>query len=316
MRRLLGIAIVVVMVSIFAAACSKAADEPTEGLEVGDRFPNYETLTAKTIDGDDVALKAHKGKLLFIDFWATWCQPCRMELPYLALVHDEYAGDKLSILGISLDQSIDALRAMAKEYGLTYPQICDAKGWQSPYATMFGIRSIPTNFLLDGNGMILAKDMRGLAVEGHIAKALGIDSPTVHYAEARDYLDSTEEPDLAKAIGMLDKALEADPERPEFHSLAAALHGASGNEAKAVEHLEAVVKHKDKLPVFFPALQAYVQLGHTRLHDGDAEKATGLIDEAITAIKALDDREKDTYTPFIEQLEELREDWSSGHHKD
>jgi thiol-disulfide isomerase/thioredoxin len=312
MRKLLSIGVAVFVLSVFGAACSKAADEPKEGLEVGDRFPHYDTFAAKTIDGEDITFNSHKGSLLFIDFWASWCGPCREELPYLAIVQSKYAGDKFGIIGISLDKSIDSLREMAKEFGLTYSQICDGKVWQSEYAKMYGVQSIPTNFLLDGNGVILAKDMRGLVAEGEVAKALGLDNPIVKYTEALEYLMSTEKPDLDKALGMLDKALEGDPEQPEFHFMAARLQFAKGDAEKATEHLEAGLKHKDKLPVFMPALQAYVMLGRGRLDAGDKDGAVEMIDEAIKAINALDEKKKEAYSPYIEQLEQLKEQWKSG----
>ena len=320
MRKLLGVGVAVFIVSVLIAAYSWAAaetaggpaDEPKEGLEVGDRFPHYETFAAKTIDGADITFKSHKGSPLLIDFWASWCGPCRGELPYLAAVQTKYVGDKFAIIGISLDKSIDDLRAMAKEFGLTYPQICDGKVWESEYATMYSVQSIPTNFLLDGNGVILAKDMRDLAVEGHVAKALGIDSPTVHYANAVGLVSSQEKPDFDKAIGLVDKALEGAPDQPEFHFLAAQIMLAKGDTEKATEHLEAGLTHKDKLPVFMPALQAYVTLGQIRLGAGDKDGAVAMIDEAIKAINALKEDQKEAYSPYIEKLEQLKEQWKSG----
>ena len=311
MRKLLGIGIGVFVLSMLATACSKAADEPKEGLEVGDRFPEYETLAAKTIDGDEIALKDYKGKVLFVDLWASWCPPCRDELPYLKLVQDRYVGDKFKILGISLDTSIESLREMANDIGLKYPQICDGKRWDSPYAKKYVTTGIPTNYILDGNGVIVAKNVRGLAVEGHVAKALGLDKPAVHYAEVMDYLSSTEEPDIAKAIDMLDKALKADPKQPEFHFLAARLQFAQGDRDKAAEHLEAGLKNKDRVPALKPVLQAYALLARLRFDAGDLDRAIEMIDEAIAAINALDEKQKADYEPAIKQLEGIKAQWKS-----
>jgi thiol-disulfide isomerase/thioredoxin len=321
MRSLLIMSAVTVTLLMLGTACSKAADEPAangpkEGLEVGDTFLHYDTFKATTIDGKELKLADYKGRLLFIDFWASWCPPCRDELPYLTLVEDEYVGDKFAVVGISLDTSLDALRAMAKEQHLDYPQICDEKGWKSAYAQMFSIRSIPTNFLLDGDGKILAKDLRGLFVDGFVARALGLDTPVVHYVETMEYLQSTKEPDIAKALEMINKALEGDAERPEFNFMAADLYSASGDAEEAIKHYETGLEHKDKLPVFTPALRAYYGLGHTYLHEGETDKALAAIDAAIAAINALDDAQKEIYKPYIPELEKIKADWASGEHAD
>ncbi len=312
MRKYLIVLIAAIACLLLAAACSKAADNPKEGLEVGNKFPSYDTFAAKTIDGKELEFGDYKGKLLFIDFWATWCAPCRPELPYLKLVQDAYVGNEFGIVGISLDEKISALREMAEEIGLEYPQICDEKGWRSEYVKAFSIRGIPTNFLLDGNGVIIAKDMRGLAVEGHVAKGLGLDKPVVHYAEALDYLGSTDDPDPKKAMALLDKALKGDPEQPEFQFLAGRLRAGTGDLEAAIEHYETGLEHKDRLPVFMPALFAYVGLGHAYLQEGDDEKAVETLDAAIEAIEALDDAVKKPYARYIPELNKLKEQWASG----
>lgn len=298
-------------------SCTPAADDASaggakEGLEVGNKFPHYDTFSAETIDGKPIKFSDYKGKLLFLDFWASWCGPCEGELPYVRLVQDASVGDKFAIVGISLDQSLDDLRAMAKEFGLTYPQICDEKGWRSKYATMFNINSIPANFLLDGNGVILATSLRGLALEGHVAKALGEDKPSVAYADTMDYLRTTDEPDADKAMALLKKALDADPEQPEFQFLAAQISIQAGKLDEAIEHYEIGLEHRDKLPVFQPALYAYVTLGQLHLHQGDKDKAVKALDDVIAAIKALGEEERGKYTRYLPDLEKLKTQWSSG----
>jgi thiol-disulfide isomerase/thioredoxin len=314
MRRALLIPMAVLAFVLAAAACSRGADEPKEGLEVGDKFPHYDTFAAATIDGKDIKLTDYKGKLLFVDFWASWCGPCRTELPYLVIVQNTYVGDQFAIVGISLDQQISQLRAMADELGMKYPQICDEKGWQSRYAKMFDVSAIPTNFLLDASGVILAKDMRGLSVAGHVAKALGRDEPVVHYAEAMDYLTSTEKPDLQKALEMVTKAIEADPEEPQFHFLAAQINAEAGNSAAAIEHFVTGLEHADSLPVFMPALFAYYSLGQLYFAGGDSQKAIETIDKAIAAINALDEGQKSTYDRYVPELEKVKAQWTGATH--
>jgi len=314
MRTHLIVKAVAVACLLAVVGCSKAANESEpaevkEGLEVGNKFPHYGTFAAKTIDGKQLKLSDYKGRLLFIDFWASWCGPCLTELPYLKVVQDTYVGDEFAILGISLDQKISDLRAMAGGLGLEYPQLCDEKGWQSKYATMFSIRSIPTNFLLDGDGIIVAKDLRGLSVAGQVAKGLGRDEAVVHYAEAMEYLTASGKPDVDKAKAELDKAIKADPEQPEFHFLAAQMSLQAKDFDSAVEHFETGLEHRDRLPVFFPALSAYVGLGHAHLQNGDKDKAVKAIEDVIEAINALDDDEKEPYARYLPQLKQLKADW-------
>ena len=314
MRTYLLVPVAALALLLVSSACSKGADEPKEGLEVGNKFPHYDTFAATTIDGKDIKLTDYKGKLLFVDFWASWCGPCRGELPYLVIVQNTYVGDQFAIVGISLDQKISELRAMGEELGMKYPQICDEKGWQSHYAKMFDISAIPTNFLLDANGIILAKEMRGLSVAGHVAKALGRDEPVVHYAEAMDYLTSTEKPDLQKALEMVNEALKASPDEPEFHFLAAQIEAAANDSAAAVEHYVTGLAHADALPVFMPALSAYYRLGQLYFAGGDTQKAVETIDKAIAAINALDEAQKSTYAPYVPELEKVKAQWTAGEH--
>lgn len=317
MRKHLIIQVAAIACLLVAVGCSKAADESEsaevkEGLEVGNKFPRYDTFAAKTIDGKQLKFSDYKGTLLFIDFWASWCDPCRTELPYLKIVQDTYVGDEFAILGISLDQKISDLRAMAKGFGLEYAQLCDEKGWQSEYVTMFSIRGIPTNFLVDGDGIIVAKNLRGLSVAGQVAKGLGRDEAVVHYAEAIDYLASSGKPDVKKAMAQLDKAIEGDPEQPEFHFLAAQMSLEAKDVDAAIKHYETGLKHRDKLPVFLPALYAYVGLGHAHLQSGDKDKAVKAIEDVIEAINALDDEEKEPYARYLPQLKQLKADWGKN----
>jgi thiol-disulfide isomerase/thioredoxin len=311
MRKSLSVLMGAVCALVLTTACSKAADEPEEGLEVGNKFLHYDTFSTTTIDGKEIELTDYKGKLLFIDFWSSWCAPCKTELPYIKVVHETYGGDEFAVLGISLDNSLDDLRDMANDYGVTYPQICDRKGWQSQYAAMFNIRSIPTNFLLDGSGVIIAKNLRGLALQGRVAKALGRDDPAIHYTEAMDYLQQTKEPDFEKALELVDKAIEADPERPEYRFLAAALHMGAQNNEKAIEHYKIGLNHKDALPGFASAMMAYARLSHLYKMSGQTGKAIEVLDEAIAAINALPDDEKRTFERAIPQIERLKTEWST-----
>jgi len=312
MRKYLLILAAGVACLLGVTACSRGADELKEGLEVGNKFPNYESFAAQTVSGDTFKFNGNKGKYLLIDFWATWCGPCEQELPYLTRIHETYVGDKFAMVGISLDFTLTALFEGVKTYGLGYPQICDEKGWDSKYAKMFSIQSIPANFLLDGNGIIVAKDLRGLAAVGRVAKVLGRDEPVVHYTETLDYLESSEEPDVKKAQEMLAKAIEGDPEEPEFQFLAGQLSAADGDSTAAITYFTAGLEHKDRLPIFRPALLAYVRLGEVHFAGGDTEKAVAALDDAIEAINALEGAQKRAYSGYIPEIEKLKRHWQSG----
>ncbi|MDE3236034.1 MAG: AhpC/TSA family protein [Bacteroidota bacterium] len=108
-----------------------------------------------------VALSSFKGKYVLLDFWASWCRPCRMENPNVVSAYEEYKNKNFTVLSVSLDQSRENwLRAIADD-GLTWTQVSDLKYWNNEVARLYGIESIPQNFLLDPEGRIIAKNLRG-----------------------------------------------------------------------------------------------------------------------------------------------------------
>lgn len=133
---------------------------------VGKEFaPFKETAT----DGTVVDLAAYRGKVVLVDFWATWCGPCVAELPHVKEAYSKYHAQGFEIIGISLDQDGDKLAAFTKAKEMPWPQIFDGKGWQNKLAQAYGISSIPATFLLDRDGKIAAKGLRGDA----LAKKVG-----------------------------------------------------------------------------------------------------------------------------------------------
>ena len=133
---------------------------------------------AKKMDGKTVNFpEDYKGKIVMLDFWATWCGPCMGEVPGLAKAYEEYHPKGIEILGISLDQpnSADKVKQVTGENNMTWPQVYDGKFWQAEVAQMYGINSIPAAFLVDGDtGTILAagNSLRGPALEETWKKAL------------------------------------------------------------------------------------------------------------------------------------------------
>ncbi len=122
--------------------------------------------------GKLVSLSSLRGKYVLIDFWASWCGPCRQENPNVVNAFNKYRDKNFTVLGISLDKSkkpwIDAI-AMD---GLNWTQLSDLKGWSNSVAQQFQIVSIPQNFLVDPNGVVIAKNLRGAALESKLASLL------------------------------------------------------------------------------------------------------------------------------------------------
>lgn len=138
-------------------------------LAVGKLFPNF---SEKDLDGKPLALADYKGKIVLIDFWATWCGPCVDELPNVIAAYEKYHGKGFEIIGISLDQSRDALTTFIKEKNLKWANYFDGLGWKNKLGQEYGIQSIPATFLLDGEGKIIARDLRGPALEQKLASLI------------------------------------------------------------------------------------------------------------------------------------------------
>ena len=124
-------------------------------------------LTAENFD------EVTKSGVVLVDFWATWCGPCVAELPNVLEAYRKYHDRGFQIIGISLDKDLNALTAFIKGHDMSWPQYFDGKGWENKLAARYGIRSIPTTFLLDGKGRIVARDLRGNALPAELAKLLG-----------------------------------------------------------------------------------------------------------------------------------------------
>ncbi len=122
-------------------------------------------FTLNDVNGKPVALSSFRGKVTLVDFWASWCGPCRKENPNVVAAYQKFHAKGLEILGVSLDDNKENwLQAIEKD-GLTWTQVSDLQGWQSAAAQLYGVQSIPANFLLDKEGKIIAKDLREESLE-------------------------------------------------------------------------------------------------------------------------------------------------------
>lgn len=144
----------------------------SEKAEVGLKAPSF---SAPTPDGKMLSLEDAMGKYTIIDFWASWCKPCRMENPNVVKVYNKYHDKGLNIISVSLDKAGQKdrwIKAIADDK-LTWNHVSNLKFWSEPIAQMYNVRSIPATFLLDENGIIIAKNLRGKALEDKIASLLG-----------------------------------------------------------------------------------------------------------------------------------------------
>ncbi|HEX4138729.1 MAG TPA: redoxin family protein [Candidatus Methylacidiphilales bacterium] len=128
-------------------------------------------LKYTAVDGRDVDLSKLRGKVVLVDFWATWCPPCREEVPDVVAAYGKYHDKGFDVVGVSLDQDKDALQSFTKEKGMAWPQYFDGKGWDNAISSRFGIDSIPAMWLLDKKGMVVSTDARD-DLDAEIAKLL------------------------------------------------------------------------------------------------------------------------------------------------
>jgi peroxiredoxin len=147
----------------------KASKDIQRKLTVGAKFPDFDE---EDLDGKPLSIARFKGKVVLVDFWATWCGPCIGELPNVLAAYEKHHAKGFEIVGISLDSDRAKLDKFIADRKMTWPQYFDGKGWQTKLAGVYGVNSIPATYLLDGEGKIIAKNLRGEALEEAVAKAL------------------------------------------------------------------------------------------------------------------------------------------------
>lgn len=145
--------------------------EKLKSTAVGKKFTDFEMQTP---EGKPVKLSDYvgKGKIVLVDFWASWCGPCRREMPTLVEAYAKYKNQNFEIVGVSLDQNNDSWKEAIKKLNITWPQMSDLKYWNCEGAKLYAVSSIPHTILIDGDGTILARGLHGDELQEKIAEVL------------------------------------------------------------------------------------------------------------------------------------------------
>lgn len=147
----------------------KESQAKLEKVAIGKKAPDF---TANTPDGKAESLHKNLGKATLIDFWASWCGPCRKENPNVVALYNKYKAKGLKIIGVSLDKEKDAWVKAITDDKLDWLQVSNLKFWDDAIAKDYAVEAIPATFILDANGTIVAKDLKGAELDAKIAELL------------------------------------------------------------------------------------------------------------------------------------------------
>jgi peroxiredoxin len=161
------------------------ADKPEVTRVTTDYFNYMEELAKKDVtgkvapdftlpdpDGKLIALSSLRGKYVLVDFWASWCMPCRQENPNVVAAYQNFKGKNFTVFGVSLDKDKASWVRAIKDDKLTWPHVSDLKYWNSAVVPLYNIEGIPFNVLLDPEGKIIASNLRGRALSARLQELL------------------------------------------------------------------------------------------------------------------------------------------------
>lgn len=146
-----------------------AADQMNPGA-IGKVAPDF---ALPDVNGKIIRLSSLRGKFVLVDMWASWCGPCRQETPNVVKAYQRFKGKKFEILGVSLDNNKDNWLKAIKSDKMTWPQVSDLQMWQSSIVSLYKIEGIPATYLLDPEGVVIARDLRGDELEKKLEEVLG-----------------------------------------------------------------------------------------------------------------------------------------------
>lgn len=159
--------------TIQASGVGKSLANFIEYSKVGAIGTDALDFTQADVNGKEVALSSFRGKYVLVDFWASWCKPCREENPNVVAAYNKFSSKNFTILGVSLDRERDAWTKAIQKDGLVWTQVSDLQFWNNAAAALYRVQGIPQNFLIDPNGKIVGKNLRGAELDAKLCALLG-----------------------------------------------------------------------------------------------------------------------------------------------